>query len=145
MSQLSKRKLKEEVSKQLFELTFSLLGKRRDRGDFQQTLFAILSPTEQYVLAKRIAVLYLLIKKIDYLIIRDVLKVSTSTISKCVMILENSKNLTKTLQSLAQNNQMKDIFLEAFSDFSSPGSYGISWKNAWRNKKEIERKKREGI
>lgn len=145
MSQLSKRKLKEEVSKQLFELTFSLLGRRKNKGDFQQTLLAILSPTEQYVLAKRIAVLYLLIKKIDYLIIRDVLKVSTSTISKCVMILENSKNLTKTLQSLAQNNQMKDIFLEAFSDFYSPGSYGISWKNAWRNKKEIERKKREGI
>ena len=145
MSQLSKRKLKDEVSKQLFELTFSLLGRRKDRGDFQNTLFAILSPSEQLVIAKRIAILYLLIKKIDYAIIRDVLKVSTSTVSKCVMILENSENLSNTLKILVQSNQIKDIFLEAFSEFYSPGTYGVNWKTASKIKKEVERKKREGI
>jgi len=145
MSQLSKRRLKKEVSKQLFELTFSLLGKRKGKDDFQQVIFALLSPTERLVLSKRIAVLFLLTKDTDCRIIRDVLKVSTSTISKCVIMLENSENLKRTLQVIAQNEQIKDMFLEALSDIYSPGSYGINWSNAHKLKKEVERKKKEGI
>ena len=145
MSILSKRKLKNEVSKQLFELPFSLLGKRKSREDFEQTLFAILSPTERTVIAKRIAVLYLLVKKIDYLVIQDVIKVSTSTISKCSMILSNNSALKKTLQILVKSEEIKNLFQEVFSDIYAPGSYGVNWKNAIKRKNEGERKKIEGI
>lgn len=145
MSYISNRKLKDEVSKQLFELPFSLLGKRGNREEFQQILFSILSPTEQTVIAKRIAVLYLLVKKIDYLAIMDVLKVSTSTVSKCNLMLESNIELKNTLQILARNEQMKNLFKEVFSDIYAPGAYGINWKNAAKRKREIERVKKEGI
>ena len=145
MSQTSKRRLKEEVSKQIIDLTFSLLGQRRNRGDFEHVLFALLSPSELTVLAKRIAVLYLLIKKIDNSVIRDVLKVSCSTISKCIIMIENSEVLKITLKQLERNDKIKNIFLEAFSEVYSPGTYGVNWKNAHRIKNEVERKKREGL
>lgn len=145
MSIISKRRLKDEVSKQLFELPYLLLGKNRNPDEFQRLFTALFSLTEQTVFAKRIAVLYLLMKNIEYLIIQDVLKVSTSTISKCTMILENSNNLKNTLKDLVQDEKIGVIFQEILSDIYSPGTYGINWKNAVKRKAEFNRKKREGI
>ena len=95
------------------------------------------------MIAKRVAIIYLLIKDINYLVISDVLKVSSRTIAKFHSIMFEGKEIKNILEGLIGNEKIKGFFEELF--FREPGTYGTNWKSAWRQKFEIERKKIRGI
>jgi len=95
------------------------------------------------MIAKRVAIIYLLMKNIDYLMISEVLKVSSRTIAKFHSITSEGKEIKNILEGLVENEKIKDFFEELF--FREPGTYGTNWKSAWKQKYEIERKKQRGI
>ncbi len=103
----------------------------------------LLSLTEKIMIAKRIAIIYLLVKDIDYLVISDVLKVSSGTIAKFHSMMNKGREIKNILKGITGNEKIKDFFEELF--FREPGTYGTNWKSAWRQKFEIERKKQRGI
>ena len=145
MTRISRRPVKEEVLERVFQLLFEAVGKKSKKEEFLNVVYDILSPTERIMIAKRVTIIFLLLKKIDYQTISDVLKVSESTISKFHLIMENSKGIVGSLQGMLLNDKLLNILDEFILAFKGPGMHGTNWKSAWQQKFELERRKREGI
>lgn len=143
MTRISKYKVEDKVLKKLYFLMFEIISNMDEEERFTGIMEELLSPTEKIMIAKRIAIIYLLMKNIDYLMISDVLKVSSRTIAKFHSITNEGKEIKNLLDSIIGNEKIKDFFEELF--FREPGTYGVNWKSAWRQKFEIERKKQRGI
>lgn len=136
--------LKPETYNKLFDIFYEVVG-NKDREEFNQIFFELLSPAERIMIAKRIAIIYLLMKNIDYLMICQVLKVSNSTVSKFKQLMDNSQGIVPALKQLVTVEKISLKFEEFFNDIFHPGLHGINWSAAWQNKRELERKKEEGI
>ena len=122
---------------------FEIISNMDEEERFTGIMNELLSPTEKIMIAKRVAIIYLLMKNVDYLIISDVLKVSSTTIAKFHTIMIDGKEIKSILEGLIGNEKIIDFFEELF--FREPGTYGVNWKSAWWQKFEIERKKLRGI
>ena len=145
MTRISRRPVKDNVMERIFQLFFEAVGKKSKKEDLLEVVHDILSPTERIMIAKRVTIVFLLLKKIDYQTISDVLKVSQSTISKFHLIMDNSKGIVKALQLMLLNDQLINVLDEFLLAIKGPGVYGTNWKSAWRQKNELERRKREGL
>src|SRR3989344_2833366 len=145
MTRISKYRLKESVYEKLFTLLFEVLAKKTSKEDFNKVLIELLSPVERIMIAKRIIIIFLLMKKIDYYTICDVVKVSSSTVSKFHFVMEKSDGIVPALKNLVRNEKIA-IFLQGlYNELFPPGTYGINWKSAWERKFDYERTKSEGI
>lgn len=143
MVQLSKRKIKPDVQLKMFQLLFDVLGKQKDTIHFTNVLNGVFSPVEKLMIAKRISILFLLTKDVEWTTICELLKVSPCTISKCQMIILNNGEITFTLKTLAKQRDMELFFEELFLSFFGPGTAYINWKKAWQRKRDLEQKKAE--
>jgi len=143
MTRISKYRVEDKVLKKLYFLMFEIISNMDEEERFTGIMNELLSPTEKIMIVKRIAIIYLLMKNINYLIISDVLKVSSRTIAKFHSIILEGKEIKNILEGLIGNEKIKDFFEELF--FREPGTYGVNWKSAWRQKFEIENKKLRGI
>jgi uncharacterized protein YerC len=81
MAQISKRIIRPEIEKRLSALFQETLSGLRNKNEAQLFVEDVLTRTEKVMLAKRVAIAVLLEKNFDYRSIRDLLKVSSSTIS----------------------------------------------------------------
>ncbi|OGK12005.1 hypothetical protein A2954_00285 [Candidatus Roizmanbacteria bacterium RIFCSPLOWO2_01_FULL_37_12] len=145
MARISKLKLKPEILEKLFSLFFEIVGKKNKKEEFQKVIKELLSPVERVMVAKRIAIIYLLLKEIDYLVIEDVLKVSSATIARYKFIIEKSDGIVPSFKKILLNDKILLFLNEFFDTLFPPGTYGTNWKSAWQRKFEIQRKKTEGI
>lgn len=141
MVQISKRKVKPEVMDRMFKLLFTVIGKQSGEKKFSNVINGIFSPVEKIMIAKRVAVLLLILKGADWRDIREIVKVSLSSISKCQMILLNNLEMKAVLTSFIANQEMGIFFEELFLLFFGPGTAFINWKKAWKRKHELEKKK----
>ncbi len=84
MSQVSKRKLKKEDFEKIYDQMikiFSKTGSKKDSGKFlRESLYT----TEKIMLAKRLALIFMIIEKIPDRKIAEMLSVSTSTVGKFI-------------------------------------------------------------
>jgi hypothetical protein len=145
MTRISRNPVKEKVLDKMFYLLFETLGNKYDQEEFSQVIYELLSPTERIMIAKRVAIIFLLMKDIDYFSISQVLKVSSSTIANYHTVLLSSKGVVESLKSIVRNEKVANFLEETWLEFSRPGKPGVNWSNAWKTKNELERKKREGI
>jgi Trp operon repressor len=143
MTRISKYRVDDKVLKKLYLLMFEVISSMNRKERFEGIMNELLSPTEKIMISKRVAIIYLLMKNVDYLVISDVLKVSSRTVAKFYSIMKKGKEIKSIMEGLIGNEKVKDFFKELF--FREPGTYGINWKSAWRQKFEIERKKLRGI
>lgn len=145
MTRISRRPVKSDVMERIFELFFQAIGKKSKKDDFFAVISDILSPTEKVMIAKRVTIIFLLMKKIDYQTISEVVKVASGTIAKFQIIMENSKGIVKSLQSSLLNDKLINILDEFMLSFKGPGMHGTNWTSAWKRKNELERRKSQGI
>ena len=145
MTRISRRPVKDHVIERIYELFFEAVGKKTKKQEFLEVIHDLLSPTERIMIAKRVTIIFLLMKKIDYQTISDVVKVSPSTIAKFQIIMENSKGIVKTLQKILLNDKLVNILDEVILAFKGPGMHGTNWSSAWQRKNELERRRAEGI
>jgi uncharacterized protein YerC len=145
MTRVSRYKLKDEVLDKLFYLFFEIVGKKNDINEFKNIISDLLSPTERIMIAKRITIIYLLLKNIDYLTIVDVIKVSPSTIAKFHLLMEKSTGIVPAFNKIIKNEKIVEFLEELYLDLRGPGKYGVNWSAAWQNKIDFERRKRRGI
>lgn len=145
MVRLSRLKLEDKVLNKLSVLLFEVIGKTNDQNKFSAIMRDLLSPSERIMLAKRIAIIYLLLKKVDYLTICDVVKVSPSTVAKFSLLLEKSEEVSQTFSSILRQEKILNFVEGIFNDLFAPGTMGVNWSNAWRRKNEFERKQNQGI
>lgn len=141
----SRFKLDENVLEKLFDLFFEVVGKKANKGEFRKVIVDLLSPAERIMLAKRIAIIYLLLKKIDYYNICKVLKVSPSTVAKFSLLMERSEGVVPTFKTIVKREKIGEFLEELFNDLYGPGVPGINWKAAWERKRNLEKRKAFGI
>ena len=142
---MSQYKVSDEVLDKIFNLFIEVIGRSKNKSHIYTTMFDILSPVERLMLAKRITIMYLVRKGISYDIICEILKVSTSTVSKYVFLLERSKGIRSTLDILINDANMKVFFKELFGLLYRPGGYKMNWKGAVKFHREIQKEKKIGI
>lgn len=145
MAMISRNKVSEEVLVKLFNLFFEVVGKRENKEEFKMLIGDIFSQTERIMIAKRIAIIYLLIKDIDYKIICEVLKVSASTVFKFRLLTEESKGIIPILKKILRNERINEFFEGILLTLYGPGTPGVNWGEARKSKIAFERKKERGI
>lgn len=80
MTQVSKRSLQKEVEERILDLFWTSLSSASSKEQIALFLEDLLTPTEKIMLAKRLAIAFMLIKNYDYESINTRLKVSDPTI-----------------------------------------------------------------
>jgi len=146
MARVSKYKLRDDVLDKLFGLFFEIIGNQDDKKEFNEIINGIFSYNERIVFAKRIAIIYLLLKNIDFHNICMALNVSSATVAKFKLLIEDKNDgLIKAFDNIIIRDKTKEIIDDFFNTIFAPGKYGVNWKIAWERKRESERKKQFGI
>lgn len=145
MVRISPYKVRPETYEKVFAVFYEVVGKDRDKVEFNDIFRELLSPAERIMIVKRIAIIYLLMKNIDYRNICEVLRVSNSTVSKYRVPMEDSQGIVPALKGLLGIEKVSLAIEELFSEIFTPGVYGINWSAAWQRKRNLQRKKDQGI
>jgi uncharacterized protein YerC len=80
MTRISYRKLNKVIEERMYELFWLVFSKLNTRKDIRLFLGSLLSPLEQTMLAKRLAIALLLSRGQTYEMISEQVKVSTATV-----------------------------------------------------------------
>jgi hypothetical protein len=126
-------------------MLFDLLGNQNYKNNFDIIIDGLFSPTEKIMIAKRITIFFLILKGEEWGTIRDTIKVSLASISKCKMILINNHEIEKALEYISSRRNIKIFLDELILSLFGPGIAYINWKNAWKRKKELEQRKMEKL
>ncbi len=141
----SRFELSKDLLEKLFDLFFEIVGNTTSKAEFKKIFIDLLTPAERIMLAKRVAIIYLLMKKIEYYNICDRLKVSSATVSKIALLMEKSDGIVPAFKQIVKVDKVKIFLEEVFNTIFAPGKIGVNWKIAWENKANLEKKKTYGI
>ncbi|PIP63291.1 hypothetical protein CO165_00195 [Candidatus Roizmanbacteria bacterium CG_4_9_14_3_um_filter_33_18] len=145
MIRISYLQIKAQDYEKIFSIFYKVLGETENKEEFNKILFDLLTPAERIMLIKRIAIIYLLLKEIDYRMICKALKVSNTTVNKYKLSLERSEGIVPVLKNMVKHEKVWLFFEEIFSQIFYPGRPGINWTAAWEMKLALERKKERGL
>ncbi|MEK7634213.1 MAG: Trp family transcriptional regulator [Patescibacteria group bacterium] len=147
MVNISRRQLPEELLEKIYELFFQIFNKFETKQSFFTLMDDFFTPKEKILLAKRITIIYLLIKKIEQRNIADFLKVSTSTVCKYALLLENKDSeMVKIMEEIIKKEKIFDFIDNLLADFLiQPGLKIGHWDLYWQHRRKKERKQTYGM
>ncbi len=144
MSQVSKYQLSNKVYAKIFTLFPQFLYRMTSKGKQSELIDAFFTRTEKIVVAKRVAIAFLLVKGYTYDSIVNKIKVSHGTVAKIADSLKaNEKDIVRELNNIAKE--------DAFSEFLNSVGYqvtkllppkGGNW-SSWRGRIEREHQESE--
>lgn len=102
MSQISKRKLEKQIEQKVFDSFWSVIANLKKKQEVSVFFSDFFSRVEKINFSKRLSIAVLLSRGYDYRTIREMLKVSTTTIGKVALKIEDEgwQLFIKKLQSL---------------------------------------------
>ena len=131
MPKVSKYLVKEEVKKRMFEVFWKTIADLKTPSDVEEFFQELLTPTERIMLAKRLAISILIIKKYTYENIVDILKVSPVTIGNIARWLKTEgKAFQKAISKILKQEKQEEFWdsLEQFLSDLIPPTKGTDWK-----------------
>lgn len=144
MAQVSKYQVGEPTEERISQLLVQAVSSCRGKRESTRFIHALLTPTEKVMLAKRISIAYLLMKKVDHRLISTVLSVSTGTINRISVLLklDQGRGLKEVVQRIFGQEDLKQVFEEMvdglfYGPFPPPGTDWRTWK-----KEKIRRQRR---
>ena len=142
MAQISKRMLRYDIQKRVWELFFKSFCKIRSEEQATKFLDDLLTPTEKTNLAKRLSIAFLLYQGYDQRLVADLLKTSTSTVNKVGQWMRSKgEGFRWVIQKIQQEEGIRE-FLDAVEDiFSSWPSKGRNWSR-WRKEQYAKERQR---
>lgn len=146
MTQVSKRYLSPEVKDRIFEILIKAVSKASAKDDVVSFLTDLLSPVERTMLAKRLAIAYLLLKGgHTYREISEMLKVSLGTIERVVLTLNIQGAGYKKITAAMMRDEKIEEFIERIGEAlpELPLPKGQDWKRVTREREEAKRKYRQ--
>lgn len=145
MTQVSRYPISKAVYERILEIFLGILVRIKTKKEAQRFLEDLLTPTEQVMLAKRLAIAFLLEKDYDHRTITKVLRVSSGTIARVNLVKKyGGEGYQKMISKLMRDERMKDFLFKVGEALS--GQFGKSSKggSTWRYlHKEIEKKRKE--
>lgn len=143
MTNISKRPIDEKKLFKIYQLFFEVINNAEDKDEFFELIQDILTPVEQIMIAKRIAIIYLLTKKIEQVDIAEHIKVSRATVGRFNLLfyMKNTK-LIKIIESFINNEKIGHFLEDLFADIIiHPGIYIGHHKLKWEHEKRKEERK----
>ncbi|KKP62920.1 MAG: hypothetical protein UR56_C0003G0027 [Candidatus Roizmanbacteria bacterium GW2011_GWC2_34_23] len=143
MTRVSKKYIKEEIITKLYRLFFEVFSRSDNQRSFLSLIDDILSPAEKIMIAKRLGMIYLLIKGVDFRTIADTLKVSTSTVLFYSVVYKEKKvQTTRLIEQMLKKEKVLNFLEDLFADLTiHPGIYIGHHKLNWEHKKRKEERK----
>lgn len=143
MVNLSKIRIDDKKLVKVYQLMFEILNKADDKDDFLGIIKDILSPPEQLMVAKRIAIIYLLIKGVDHTSISKYLKSSRATVAKfSLLFYDKESKLIGVIGELLNQEKIGHFFEDLFADiFIQPGLKIGHWQSYWDHKRRQKERK----
>ncbi|EKE14011.1 MAG: hypothetical protein ACD_12C00715G0001 [uncultured bacterium] len=137
MVNLSKIQIDDKKLVKVYQLMFEILNEADDKDDFLGIIKDILSPPEQLMVAKRIAIIYLLLKGVDHTTIAKYLKSSRATVAKfSLLFYDKESKLIGIIGALLNQEKISNFFEDLFADiFISPGLKIGHWQMHWDHKR----------
>jgi len=116
MTQVSKNILHKEVELRVYEVLMESIASARTHETVNKLLDDLLSPTERLMIAKRLSIALLLMKKYDQRTISKWLKVSLGTVSKVSLVLQTGHGgYHSVIGSLLQKEELR-AFIQKIDD-----------------------------
>ena len=115
MVNLTKKYIDEKKLVKINQLMFEILNKADDKDSFLSIIKDILSPPEQLMVAKRIAIIYLLLKGVDHTTIAEYLKSSRATVAKfSLLFYDKETKLVGIIGELLNNESKINLLIYLF-------------------------------
>lgn len=139
----SKRNISEKILLRIYQLFFEVFSRSRSHKSFLHLLDDVLTPAEKIMIAKRIGILYLVIKEIDQKSISDILKVSTSTVSiYAVQFYKRNTEIVSTIKAMLFKEKVLGFMEDIFADlYIQPGFKIGHYKLKWEHEKKKQERK----
>ena len=146
MAQVSKRYLSPKVEQQIFDTfvdSFTSLSSTQKTTDF---LYDLLSPVEQVMLGKRLAIAYMLMKGHAQRSVADTLKVSQATVTKVNASLKIGAGYRAIISHMLQKEKVVAFFdsLEEKIDHLLPPK-GASWSEHYKRTNAVHAKRQKSF
>lgn len=143
MTRISKKYIKEEIIIKLYRLFFEVFSRSDDQKSFLLLLDDVLSPTEKVMIAKRVGIIYLLVKKVDYQTISETLKVSTATVFFYSTVFKQKEStIAVSIEQMLKKEKVLNFLDDLFSDlFIQPGIKIGHHRLKWEHRKRQEERK----
>lgn len=144
MTQVSKYPISEKVYERIVEIFFKTLVDIETKDEASLFIKDFLTPTEQIVLAKRLAIIFLLEKEYDYRTISKVLRVSTPTVARVNLMRKyGGQGYKRVLDKLLREEKVKEFLLQVGETLTGVVGKGEKGSGAWRYLHQELKKKRQ--
>lgn len=140
MSQVSKYPIKKEIADRIFEILIKTLVRIKDKEESYSLAEDLFTPVEKIMLAKRLAIAFLLMKGYQYRTISNTLRVSLGTISSVSTSLNHGRGGYRiVLERIKTEEQLDEFFGNMIKKLISAPAASAKGGEVWRYlKKEIE-------
>lgn len=142
MAQVSKRYLHKKVEERILDLLWTSLSLLSTKEKVSLFLDDFLTPTEKIMLAKRLAIAFMLMKNYDYPSINERLKVSDQTIWNIKTNLKyKGRGYKKTIESIMNKEKWEKLWqdIDHFLTQMFPPRPGTNWievrKKQWKKRR----------
>lgn len=143
MTQISKRFLQKQVEGRILDLLWTSLSSISQKEKVALFLDDLLTPTEKIMIAKRLAIAFMLMKGYSYPTINSMLKVTDTTIWNVKTNLSYRGQGYKTAIEQIMSKEKWEKFwddLDHFLTMTIPPRPGTNWKEVRRKQWEQRRK-----
>jgi len=148
MTQISKYPVSNQVYERILEIFYKSLVEIKSKDEGKKFIKDFLTPTEQVMLAKRLAIAFLLEKDYDFRTIGKILRVSLTTIARVNLLRKyGGQGYSQMIKKLLKEERVKDFLLKVGESLSGIVSKGEKGSGAWRylnqeiKKKQFKNKK----
>jgi Trp operon repressor len=146
MVRISNYRLEKKSIDQTFKLLFEIVSKNKNRDEFIELLNEILSPTERIMIAKRVMIMYLLVKQVPQKTIADSLKVSVGTVSRYALLIGQNSKINDIVTELLTKEAVINLLSDFFHDLTTqPGLKIGHWQKYWDHEREKIKRETSGI
>ncbi|MBI3092664.1 MAG: hypothetical protein HYZ02_00295 [Candidatus Levybacteria bacterium] len=133
MTQVSKYPISKDVADRIFEVFIKSLIKIKNDKDAKDLADDLFSPTEKIMLAKRLAIAFLLMRGYQYREISKLIKVSLTTIANVNLSLNYGKGgYKRILESIAKEEKLEEFFENIAEKLLSVPAKSLKGGGVWR-------------
>jgi Trp operon repressor len=131
MPHVSKQKLKVETANEIYAALLEVISSTPESKKRKQLLNELLTGTEKIMLAKRLAVIFLLAKKVPPYRIWNKLKISPSTVARFEVNLDKKFKNLLGIGLRHENKTRLEKMVDSLLSVSMPAKVGPRW--TWLN------------
>jgi len=131
MTQVSKFPMSPKLENKISDLLIKIFLNNSSRTKLSNLLNEFLTPTEKLMLAKRVAISYMIAKKYDYRTISLLLKVSTNTITTTAAKYNHNENYKRMIDKMLNDREVAnywDSLAKKFTSLFAKSSKSGGWK-----------------